>query len=41
MYFIRKDAILAAELAVQANLKSQQGGVRTAVDVLNSIRPPA
>ena len=35
---IRKDAIVAAELAIQANLKSQQGGVRTAVDVLNSVQ---
>ena len=35
---IRKEAIIAAELAVQSNLKSQQGGVRTTVDVLNSIQ---
>ena len=35
---IRKNAIVAAELAIQANLKSQQGGVRTTVDVLNSVQ---
>jgi protease secretion system outer membrane protein len=38
---IRKEAILAAELAVQANLKSQQGGIRTSVDVLNAIQSVA
>ena len=37
-FAIRKDAILAAELAVESNLKSQQGGVRTTVDVLNAIQ---
>ena len=35
---IRKDAILSAELAVQANIKSQQGGIRNSVDVLNAIQ---
>lgn len=33
----RKDAIASAELAVQANLKSQQGGIRTSLEVLNAI----
>jgi outer membrane protein, protease secretion system len=37
-WVIRRQAIQAAELAVEANLKSQQGGVRTQVDVLNSIQ---
>jgi protease secretion system outer membrane protein len=37
-WVIRKDAIASAELAVQANLKSQQGGIRTSVEVLNSIQ---
>lgn len=35
---IQKDAIAAAELSVEANTKSYQGGVRTAVDVLNAIQ---
>jgi outer membrane protein TolC len=35
---IRRDAIAAAELAVQANLKSQLGGIRAQVDVLNAIQ---
>lgn len=35
---IQKDAIAAAELSVEANSKSYQGGVRTAVDVLNAIQ---
>lgn len=35
---IRKEAILSAELAVQANIKSQQGGIRSSVDVLNAIQ---
>ena len=34
----RRDAIDAAELAIQANLKSQQGGIRTQFDVLNAIQ---
>jgi len=37
-FTIRKEGILAAELAVDSNLKSQQGGVRTTVDVLNAIQ---
>jgi protease secretion system outer membrane protein len=35
---IQIDAIEAAELSVDANTKSYQGGVRTAVDVLNAIQ---
>jgi outer membrane protein TolC len=35
---IQKDAIAAAELSVEANTKSYQGGVRSAVDVLNAIQ---
>lgn len=35
---IQQDAIAAAELSVEANTKSYQGGVRTAVDVLNAIQ---
>lgn len=35
---IQKDAIAAAELSVEANTKSYQGGVRTSVDVLNAIQ---
>jgi len=37
-FTIRKEGILAAELAVDSNLKSQQGGVRTTIDVLNAIQ---
>lgn len=33
---IQKDAIKAAELSVEANIKSYEGGVRTTVDVLNA-----
>jgi len=33
---IQLDAISSAELSVQANLKSYEGGVRSAVDVLNA-----
>jgi protease secretion system outer membrane protein len=33
---IQRDAIKAAELSVQANEKSYEGGVRSAVDVLNA-----
>jgi len=35
---IQGEAIAAAELSVEANTKSYQGGVRTAVDVLNAIQ---
>ena len=35
---IRKEAIGAGELALRANLMGQQAGVRTSVDVLNSIQ---
>jgi outer membrane protein TolC len=35
---IQKDAIAAAELSVEANTMSYQGGVRSAVDVLNAIQ---
>ena len=35
---IQREAIAAAELSVEANTKSYQGGVRTAVDVLNAIQ---
>ena len=35
---IQREAIEAAEFSVEANTKSYQGGVRTAVDVLNSIQ---
>ncbi len=35
---IQKDAIASAELSVEANTKSYQGGVRSAVDVLNAIQ---
>ncbi|PUE48075.1 hypothetical protein B9Z47_09585 [Limnohabitans sp. 2KL-1] len=35
---IQKQAIAAAELSVEANTKSYQGGVRSAVDVLNAIQ---
>ena len=35
---IQLEAIEAAELSVEANSKSYQGGVRTAVDVLNAIQ---
>ncbi len=35
---IRKESILAGESAVEANLKSQQGGIRTTVDVMNAIQ---
>ena len=35
---IQLEAIEAAELSVEANTKSYQGGVRTAVDVLNAIQ---
>jgi outer membrane protein TolC len=35
---IQQDAIAAAELSVEANTKSYQGGVRSAVDVLNAIQ---
>ncbi len=35
---IRKEAIVAGELALRGNLKGQQAGVRTTVDVLNSIQ---
>jgi protease secretion system outer membrane protein len=33
---IQLDAIKAAELSVEANVKSYEGGVRSAVDVLNA-----
>ena len=33
---IQKEAIKAAELSVEANIKSYEGGVRTTVDVLNA-----
>jgi protease secretion system outer membrane protein len=33
---IQLDAIKAAELSVEANAKSYEGGVRSAVDVLNA-----
>jgi len=33
---IQRDAIKAAELSVEANVKSYEGGVRSAVDVLNA-----
>jgi protease secretion system outer membrane protein len=33
---IQKDAIAAAELSLQANIKSYEGGVRSAVDILNA-----
>jgi protease secretion system outer membrane protein len=35
---IQGEAIAAAELSVEANTKSYQGGVRSAVDVLNAIQ---
>ena len=35
---IQREAIEAAEFSVEANTKSYQGGVRTAVDVLNAIQ---
>ena len=35
---IQREAISAAELSVDANLQSYQGGVRTAVDVINAIQ---
>jgi outer membrane protein TolC len=35
---IQREAIAAAELSVEANSKSYQGGVRTAIDVLNAIQ---
>ncbi len=35
---IQKQAIEAAELSVEANQQSYQGGVRTAVDVINAIQ---
>lgn len=35
---IQKEAIDAAELSVEANRQSYQGGVRTAVDVINAIQ---
>jgi protease secretion system outer membrane protein len=33
---IQKDAIAAAELSLEANQKSYEGGVRSAVDILNA-----
>ncbi len=33
---IHKDAVAAAELSLQANIKSYEGGVRSAVDILNA-----
>jgi outer membrane protein TolC len=33
---IQRDAIASAELSVEANIKSYEGGVRSAVDVLNA-----
>jgi protease secretion system outer membrane protein len=35
---IQREAIAAAELSVDANRQSYQGGVRTAVDVINAIQ---
>lgn len=35
---IRRQTMEAAQVSVNANLKSQQGGVRTVVDVLNSVQ---
>lgn len=35
---IQREAIAAAELSVQANRQSYQGGVRTAVDVINALQ---
>jgi protease secretion system outer membrane protein len=35
---VQREAIEAAEFSVEANTKSYQGGVRTAVDVLNAIQ---
>jgi outer membrane protein TolC len=35
---IQREAIAAAELSVEANRQSYQGGVRTAVDVINAIQ---
>jgi protease secretion system outer membrane protein len=35
---IQREAIAAAELSVQANRQSYQGGVRSAVDVINAIQ---
>jgi len=35
---IQREAIASAELSVEANRQSYQGGVRTAVDVINSIQ---
>ena len=33
---IQKDAVAAAELSLEANIKSYEGGVRSAVDILNA-----
>jgi protease secretion system outer membrane protein len=33
---IQKDAVAAAELSLEANQKSYEGGVRSAVDILNA-----
>lgn len=33
---IQKDAVSAAELSLEANIKSYEGGVRSAVDILNA-----
>jgi protease secretion system outer membrane protein len=35
---IQREAIFFAELSVEANRQSYQGGVRTAVDVINAIQ---
>jgi protease secretion system outer membrane protein len=35
---IQREAIASAELSVEANRQSYQGGVRTAVDVINAIQ---
>jgi protease secretion system outer membrane protein len=35
---IQKDAVAAAELSLEANQKSYEGGVRSAVDILNAMQ---
>jgi protease secretion system outer membrane protein len=35
---IQREAIAAAELSVEANRQSYQGGVRTALDVINALQ---